>query len=595
MRIKSFNSTLSDGGDLVSPAGYVNGAVLLGEEGNTPFSAVTKSYVDNKLSNFSASQITSGYIPAMYLPGFSGAATVTEGSVTGFTLQVSGVTPGTYTKYVADGEGRLSSGGSLTAVDIPSVSYATVTDKPTTTEGYGITDSLSLSGGNVGQNLTMTTHPTTSTHVATVGYVTDTMVTGEGGMAVGTIIQIPNGGDTTGMLRCNGATLDIATYGNLYNVIGDKFSSAASVGNGRPWVMQADFNSQENGTLGDWYAQTALNAVFTRSQMAVWNNRVFVVSGKNATTFTTVVRYCDIMDNGDLDYWTNGTSLSQSRSETQIVAVNGMLYLIGGKGMSGPTAVISGVVYRGAINAAGISSWNSTSPALPVGSYGHSTIVLGGSIYVIGGFNATFTKVYRADLNSSGFITTWSESGDIPGILGLSQLVNTGKRLYLLGGSTDDADTVSTVYTAPINADSTIGTWTEGPSLPTPLKGSQSVTIRNRVYLLGGHDGTNYRDTIWSAPINEDGTIGTWIEDGLLPIAVAYHQVLVVKNKLYLLSGTTAANAATTMVYATDFLGGYNDYSELFTNTFNTLGEGYFQIPMLEHLSDTNSTYYIKY
>jgi len=595
MRIKSFNSTLSDGGDLVSEAGYVNGAIWLDVEGTGPFSAVTKTYVDNKLSSFSASQITSGHISAAYLPGFSGAASVAEGSATGFTLELSGVTPGTYTKYVVDGEGRLSSGGTLVAGDIPSVSYTSVSDKPNTVEGYGITDSFSLSGGDVGQNLTMTGHPTASTQVATVGYVADTMVAGEGGMAVGTIIQVPNGGDTTGMLRCNGATLDVATYGNLYNVIGNKFSSASSVGNGRPWVMQADFNSQENGSLGDWYAQTALNAVFTKSQMAVWNNRVFVVGGRNATVYTAVTRYCDILSNGDLDYWTNGTSLSQARAETQIVAVNGFLYLIAGKGLVGPTVSVSNVVYRGAISTAGISSWNNTSPVLPVGSYGHSVIVLGDAIYVVGGFNSTLTKVYRADLNGSGFITAWSESGDIPGTLGFGQLVNTGKRLYLLGGSTDDTDTVSTVYTAPINADSTIGTWTVGPSLPTPLKGSQSVTVRNRVYLLGGYDGTNYRDTIWSAPINEDGTIGAWVEDGLLPIAVAYHQVLVVKNKLYLLSGTTAANAATTMVYATDFLGGYNDYSELFTNSFNTSGEGYFQIPMLEHLSDTNSTYYIKY
>ena len=46
---------------------------------------------------------------------------------------------------------------------------------------------------------------------------------------------------------------------------------------------------------------------------------------------------------------------------------------------------------------------------------------------------------------------------------------------------------VSTVYTAPINADGTLGTWTTGTSLPSVLCSSQAIVTKNRVYLLGGY------------------------------------------------------------------------------------------------------------
>jgi len=93
-----------------------------------------------------------------------------------------------------------------------------------------------------------------------------------------------------------------------------------------------------------------------------------------------------------------------------------------------------------------------------------------------------------------------------------SQVIVTNNRVYLLGGYSDVA--VSTVYTAPINGDGTLGTWTTGTSLPGVLYGSQVIVTNNRVYLLGGYIGVAV-STVYTAPIEgglNDYTGTTYIE-----------------------------------------------------------------------------------
>lgn len=63
-----------------------------------------------------------------------------NGSIT-LTLANSGVAAGTYPKVTVDAKGRVTSGSSLSASDIPSLDWSKITSgKPTTLGGYGITN-----------------------------------------------------------------------------------------------------------------------------------------------------------------------------------------------------------------------------------------------------------------------------------------------------------------------------------------------------------------------------------------------------------------------------------------------------------------------
>ena len=132
------------------------------------------------------------------------------------------------------------------------------------------------------------------------------------------------------------------------------------------------------------------------------------------------------------------------------------------------------------------------------------------------GAGKPWKQQYDINTEQSTDITGWTTGTSLPGPLGFSQAIVTKNRVYLLGGH-NGSNVVSTVYTAPINSDGTLGSWTTGTSLPGALSLSQAIVTKNRVYLLGGHNGSSWLSTVYTAPIagglNDyspyyDGTVG---------------------------------------------------------------------------------------
>ena len=197
------------------------------------------------------------------------------------------------------------------------------------------------------------------------------------------------------------------------------------------------------------------------------------------------------------------------------------------------------------VQSADITGWT-TDISLP-GTLGISqAIVTNSRVYLLGGRNGTavVSTVYTAPINSDGTLGTWTTGTSLPGVLGYSQAIVTNSRVYLLGGYSGTA-AVSTVYTAPINSDGTLGTWTTGTSLPGILDASQAIVTNSRVYLLGGHNGTATVSTVYTAPINSDGTLGTWTTDTSLPGVLCYSQAIVTNSRVYLLGGSNGTTVST--------------------------------------------------
>ena len=190
-----------------------------------------------------------------------------------------------------------------------------------------------------------------------------------------------------------------------------------------------------------------------------------------------------------------------------------------------------------------ITGWT-TGTSLP-GVLGNSqAIVTSSRVYLLGGVNSVgyASVVYTAAINSDGTLGTWTKGTSLPGALSRSQAIVTSSRVYLLGG--DNGSSVSTVYTAPINSDGTLGTWTTGTSLPGALSNSQAIVTSSRVYLLGGHNG-NWVSTVYTAPINSDGTLGTWTTGTSLPGALGRSQAIVTSSRVYLLGGFNGSYTST--------------------------------------------------
>ena len=343
-----------------------------------------------------------------------------------------------------------------------------------------------------------------------------------------------------------------------------------------PTVYTAPINA--DGTIGTWATGTSLPANLHWVQTFVTKNRVYVLGGWNNTNVASGVYSAPINSDGTLGAWTTDASLPANNAVSQCIVVKNKIYLLGGRDTS--TTMVSTIYtasilsdiqdyspyYDGtyvlgdtAINylmpgsgrpwqqqyqinttqSLNNIAWTSGT-ALPTGVANSQTVVTKNRVYLIGGStngsNAVST-VYSAPINADGTLGTWATDTSIPGVLSNSQAVVTKNRVYLLGGTTSGSSYTSVVYTAPINADGTLGTWATGSNLPSNFAYSQAVVTKNRVYLIGGHNGSAHTSTVYTAPINSDGTLGAWTTSASLPGVLTFSSAIVTKNRVYVCGG----------------------------------------------------------
>lgn len=154
-----------------------------------------------------------------------------------------------------------------------------------------------------------------------------------------------------------------------------------------------------------------------------------------------------------------------------------------------------------------------------------------------------FNDVLNRDLYS------WFVGTSMPAVISYTQPIVTNNRVYTFGrysGSTYS----STVYTAPINANGTLGTWTTGTALPATLAAAQAVAFSSYVYVFGGTNGTP-RSSVYRATMDTSGTLSAWTTLTPTPFTVHRSQMLVVQNRLYVLGGMIDG-VASGKVYYTD-------------------------------------------
>lgn len=335
----------------------------------------------------------------------------------------------------------------------------------------------------------------------------------------GRVVLRPFKTTPSGYLKCNGSAVSRTDYANLYNAIGDAFSSFPVKGSGQPWTHQYGIN-------------ITLDSLVNRS-------------------------------------WYKASNLPVSNVFASVVVTKNRVYLLGR--YSG-TAYGSGI-YTAPIDANGVvGAWSTSALTLPQAMAYFQTAVINNYLYVIGGYNGTYkTNIYRAVINSDGTLGTFAAFSNLPVTLSHFQALITKNRIYLIGGYAGGVPS-SKVYMAPIDTSGNIGTWSLGPSLNVPLYSHCATIIRDRIYVMGGATGAGGSKAVYYAPINPDGTIDSWLEDFSLPDTLYSSSLICSRNMVYLFGGIYQG-AATNLVHgaiinADGTLGAWNPYDTLIEQTY---------------------------
>ncbi len=204
---------------------------------------------------------------------------------------------------------------------------------------------------------------------------------------------------------------------------------------------------------------------------------------------------------------------------------------------------------------------------LPVGVSGHAAVFVpiddaGGNTirHVHSSGGASDDSAPRSDVNfaviqSGGQLSAWTSAASLPeGRAFHASVVATPFNsrvqgdgwLYVVGGvSVDGGDPVTTILRAPLNNDGTLGSWSATTSLPEPLHSLEAVVFRSTLYIASGATtGDVPVATVYRAPIDTLGQLGAWEALPSLPAARSYHELTLLGNCLHVFGGDSAAVTA---------------------------------------------------
>jgi len=295
----------------------------------------------------------------------------------------------------------------------------------------------------------------------------------------------------------------------------------------------------------------------------VLNGYLYIAGGcttaTDCTTPTTNVSYAPLNDDGSVGAWTSASNvLPAARTHGTLEAVGGTLYYIGGQDASctvgngtGSSGVCSNVYYSTPSSGAP-AAWATASNGLPAERTGLSTSVYNGRIYATGGASGagtTQTTVYQSpSLTAGGNIgSTWTSTTAFTTARSGHVAVAYGNNLYILGGFDGTNYLMDTQY-APINTDGTVGSWTKATDLPFLVRQGDGFASNGFLYIFGGRSSASgcTRNT-YVTPVNAEGSLGYWSQTNnrfnaeRYGVATAYDS-----GKAYLLGGYNCASSAFT-------------------------------------------------
>lgn len=420
-----------------------------------------------------------------------------------------------------------------------------------------------------------------------------------------------NSNGNTGVWQSNTVNLPVAmsrfgvvAYNGYMYVVGGNTTGVGAISG----VYYAPINS--DGSIGNWTATTSLAVTRQSTQATVYNGYLYIAGGlTTGATQSNEVLYAPINANGTIGSWiTSPNSFANARYGLAVQAYNGYLYVVGGRGggtfyndvqyaklvsdgsvgtfrtttsFNGPRTYMGVMVYNGylyvtaghktgnidladtqyaQINADGsVGTWQATT-SLTSARHAFGSVAYNGYLYVLGG--TTFTPSYLSDtqyakIDPAGTTTPWTTTTETPNTTGYPKttinaaVVAYNGYIYQIGGRTQDAanDFDSKVIYAPINSDGSIGTW----NLTSPLaaaSGSAGVVLyNNNIYILGGYaPGSVALATTQYASIKPDGTLSAWATTTNLPAAIANQPAAAYNGYVYMLG--LGAGPATRVQYA---------------------------------------------
>jgi len=278
----------------------------------------------------------------------------------------------------------------------------------------------------------------------------------------------------------------------------------------------------------------------------VIGDSLYVIGGYHDKFLASVER-ATINADGSLSAFSivPGTTLQTPRDGHTSIVIGNSLYVIGGNSQSDGLDTIE----RATITADGSLSPFSTLPNLRLNRARafHTCEIVGDSLYVIGGTGVSeerLASVERATIRADGSLGPFST---LPVRLSTPRSNFTsivfGRSLYVLGGARteddDDIEALGSVERATILPDGSLSGFTIVSQLGIPRGYHSSALLGDELYVVGGRRAREWLSSVERATLHADGSIGPFVSlpRASLSIGRANHSSTVVGDSIYVIGG----------------------------------------------------------
>ncbi len=332
-----------------------------------------------------------------------------------------------------------------------------------------------------------------------------------------------------------------------------------------------------NGTVGTWNTTSAFSGARANHTTVEYGGYLYLAGGYDGTSYKGDVQYAALKSDGTVGAWaTSGNTFTTARAFHSSVAYNGFLYVIGGYD---GTSFYSNIQYAAIKSDNTLGTWTTNSTSFTTARAGHAALTYHGLLYVVGGCSAgtpTTCSTYKAD---SQFAQINSNDGSIGSFLTSPTANNVGDArtghaaliynnfYYIIGGIHATSDThcnaSSSFYCSDVQQAAFLNThvatgFTAESTATSNILGGRfgfaAAAYRGYLYISGGctagtptacGTSTNYDNHLYYAPINPNGSLGTWVlEASTFTIRRVYHTMFIYKGYLYIMGGLTGLTTA---------------------------------------------------
>jgi N-acetylneuraminic acid mutarotase len=235
--------------------------------------------------------------------------------------------------------------------------------------------------------------------------------------------------------------------------------------------------------------------------------------------------------------WRTAAPATMKRTEVAAATVGGKIYVVGG--FEEPSfgnvlnfAITSAVEEYDPVT----DRWSSKAP-MPVGLHHVGMGVVGGRLYVIGGYKRSGLSVWGPVATVYAYdpaTDSWTEGAAMPTARGaLSVTVHDGK-LYAIGGYEGRANSAAVEVYDPLK-----NTWSVRAPLPTPRDHLAAATAAGKVYAIGGRLKGDYHRNLSVTEVY-DPNADTWSRGPDLPTARSGITAAEAGGRVYVFGGEGA-------------------------------------------------------